>query len=54
MKKHGPPPCGMNKVGSLFMAFTREFSGAVEPSRVTSERQFNAAAIRGDPTEIKR
>jgi hypothetical protein len=48
MKKHGPPPCGMNKVGSLLMAFTRKFSGALEPSRVTCERQFSDAAIRGD------
>jgi hypothetical protein len=22
MKKHGPPPCGMNNVGSRLMAFT--------------------------------
>jgi hypothetical protein len=40
MKKHGPPPCGMNKVGSLLMVFTGEFSGGLEPSRVTRERQL--------------
>jgi hypothetical protein len=45
MKKHGPPPCGMNKVGSLLMVFTGEFSGGHEPSRVTRERQLSAAAI---------
>jgi hypothetical protein len=54
MKKHGPPPCGMNRVGSLLIAFTREFSGALEPSRVICERQFNAAAISGDPINFKR
>src|SRR5712671_989037 len=45
MKKHGPPPCGMNKVGSRLMAFTRELSGGPEPSRVTSERQSTADAV---------
>ena len=44
MKKHGPPPCGMNKVGSLLMVFTGEFSGGLEPSRVTRARQLSAAA----------
>jgi hypothetical protein len=35
----------MNKVGSLLMVFTGEFSGGLEPSRVTRERQLSAAAI---------
>jgi hypothetical protein len=42
MKKHGPPPCGMNRVGSRLMAFTEDYSDGLEPSRVTGERQLNA------------
>jgi hypothetical protein len=39
MKKHGPPPCGMYKVGSLLMAFT-DFFRLAQPSRAESERQL--------------
>jgi hypothetical protein len=45
MKKHGPPPCGMKKVGSLLMVFTGELTGGLEPSRVPRERQSIADAI---------
>ena len=45
MKKHGPPPCGMNRVGSRLMAFTGELSGAAEPSRATRERQSSVGPI---------
>ncbi len=44
MKKHGPPPCGMNKVGSFLVVFTGELP-VVEPSRATCERQLTAAAL---------
>jgi hypothetical protein len=45
VKKHGPPPCGMKKVGSLLMVFTGELTGGLEPSRVPRERQSIADAI---------
>ena len=45
MKKHGPPPCGMNNVGSRLMAFTGDLAGALERSRVTCERQSSPDAI---------
>ena len=55
MKKHGPPPCGMNKVGSRLMAFTRELSGGPEPSRVIPERQSTAdAAVKRLPPRYAR
>jgi hypothetical protein len=39
MKKHGPPPWGMYKVGSLLVAFTIAMFQPGEPSRAGSERQ---------------
>ena len=44
MKKHGPPPCGMNRVGNLLMTFTKEYRW-FEPSRATCERQLRGAAL---------
>src|SRR5258706_12358224 len=45
MKKHGPPPCGMNRVGNRLMAVTGELSGGPEPSRETRERQASAGPV---------
>ena len=39
MKKHGPPPCGINNVGSLLAAFTMIFRPP-QTSRVALERQL--------------
>jgi len=45
MKKHGPPPCGINNVGSLLAAFTMIFRPP-QTSRVDLERQLRIAAAR--------
>jgi len=39
MKKHGPPPCGINNVGSLLAAFTMIFRPP-QTIRVDLERQL--------------
>ena len=41
MKKHGPPPCGINNVGSLLAAFTMIFRPP-QTSGVDLERQLRA------------
>ena len=47
MKKHGPPPCGINNVGSLLAAFTMIFRPP-QTSRVDLERQ-----LRGPPPRLR-
>src|SRR5271156_1638567 len=48
MKKHGPPPCEMNNVGSFLMAFTEKFVVGLEPSRATCARQLRIPCAGGD------
>src|SRR5438270_13191507 len=43
MKKHGPPPCGMNNVGSLLAAFTVN-SRQPQTIRAAPTRQLRGAA----------
>ena len=45
MKKHGPPPCGMNNVGSRLMVFTGSFPADLERSRAPCERQSRLLGV---------
>lgn len=51
MKKHGPPPCGMNNVGSLLAAFTMIFRPP-QTSRVDLGRQLRGPPPRVGPSDL--
>src|ERR1700680_3401226 len=51
MKKHGPPPCGINNVGSLLAAFTVIFR-PLQTIRVDLQRQLRGLLPRADRSDL--